>query len=46
MYFKAYPGQAENQALKDVLALTVPNEEAGEVRDETLLSALSLFGNK
>ncbi|WP_050180625.1 hypothetical protein [Domibacillus robiginosus] len=45
VYLKAYPDQAENQALKDALALTVPKEEAGEVPDETLLGVLSLFGN-
>ncbi|OMP68301.1 hypothetical protein [Domibacillus epiphyticus] len=45
LYLKAYPDQAENQALKDALALTVPKEEAGEVPDETLLGVLSLFGN-
>ncbi|WP_046181384.1 hypothetical protein [Domibacillus tundrae] len=45
VYLKAYPDQAENQALKDALALTVPKEEAGDVPDETLLGVLSLFGN-
>ncbi|MCM3788190.1 hypothetical protein M3221_07220 [Domibacillus indicus] len=45
VYMKAYPDQAENQALKDALALTVPKEEAGEVPDGTLLGVLSLFGN-
>ncbi|WNS82187.1 hypothetical protein RRU94_15675 [Domibacillus sp. DTU_2020_1001157_1_SI_ALB_TIR_016] len=37
VYLKAYPEQSRNQALKDALALTVPNE--------TLLGVLSLFGN-
>ncbi|WP_309087881.1 hypothetical protein [Domibacillus sp.] len=45
VYLKAYPDQAENPALKDALALTVPKEEAGDVPDETLLGVLSLFGN-
>lgn len=45
IYLKAYPDQAENQALKDALALTVPKQEAGDVPDEKLLGVLSLFGN-
>lgn len=45
VYLKAYPDQAENQALQGALALTVPKEEAGDVPDETLLGVLSLFGN-
>ncbi|RHW42327.1 hypothetical protein D1B31_05900 [Neobacillus notoginsengisoli] len=45
LYFRAYPGQGSNQALKDALELTVPKEEAGEVPDQTLLGVLSLFGN-
>ncbi|CAH0344121.1 hypothetical protein [Bacillus sp. CECT 9360] len=45
IYIRAYPNQASNLALNEVLDLTVPKEEAGEVADETLLGVLSLFGN-
>ena len=34
-----------NQTLREALELTVPKEEAGEVKDQTLLGVLSLFGN-
>lgn len=46
LYLRAYPEQTSNQALKEAIELTVPKEEAGEVRDETLLGVLSLFGNE
>ena len=45
VYLRAYPNQKENIVLKDALDLTVPKEESGEVRDESLLGVLSLFGN-
>jgi hypothetical protein len=45
LYMRAYPDQSENPGLKQMLELTVPKEEAGEIADETLLSVLSLFGN-
>ena len=45
VYLRAYPNQSANQALKEALDLTVPKEEAGEVKDQTLLGVLSLFGN-
>lgn len=45
IYLRAYPDQRDNQALKEALELTVPKEEAGEVKDQTLLGVLSLFGN-
>ncbi|WP_054956605.1 hypothetical protein [Paenibacillus dakarensis] len=45
LYRKAYPDQAENESLTRVLQLTVPEEEAGDIPDQTLLGVLSLFGN-
>lgn len=45
LYLKAYPGQKGNHALREALELTVPKEEAGEVPDNTVIGALSLFGN-
>ena len=45
VYLRAYPDQEANQTLKEALELTVPKEEAGEVKDQTLLEVLSLFGN-
>lgn len=45
LYKRAYPDQPSNQALKEALELTVEKEEAGEIKDETLLGVLSLFGN-
>lgn len=45
VYLRAYPDQSANQTLKEALKLTVSKEEAGEVRDQTLLGVLSLFGN-
>jgi hypothetical protein len=45
VYLRAYPNQEANQTLKEALELTVPKEEAGEVKDQTLLEVLSLFGN-
>lgn len=46
LYRKAYPHQADNAALSQMTALTVPKEEAGDIADETLLGVLSLFGNE
>ncbi|WP_053366739.1 hypothetical protein [Bacillus sp. FJAT-27245] len=45
LYLRAYPGQKGNHALREALELTVPKDEAGEVPDQTVLNALSLFGN-
>ncbi|WP_409270251.1 hypothetical protein V1499_12515 [Neobacillus sp. SCS-31] len=45
LYLSAYPGQKGNHALREAIELTVPKEEAGEVPDNTVLGALSLFGN-
>lgn len=46
LYKKAYPLQAENAALRDGIALTVPKEESEPIADSTLLNVLSLFGNE
>ncbi|MGD8189681.1 hypothetical protein ACQCN2_06705 [Brevibacillus ginsengisoli] len=46
LYNRAYPAQPVNQQLKQMLEVTVPKEEAGDIPDETLLSVLSLFGNE
>lgn len=45
LYFRAYPNQGENHALREALELTVPKEEAGPISTDTLLGVLSLFGN-
>ncbi|MDQ0253110.1 hypothetical protein J2S74_000482 [Evansella vedderi] len=45
LYVRAYPNQRSNPALQQMMDLTVPKEEAGEISDETLLGVLSLFGN-
>lgn len=45
MYEKAYPGQKKNPALTEALEHTLPKEEAMHIPDETVLNALSLFGN-
>ncbi|APH04828.1 hypothetical protein [Bacillus weihaiensis] len=46
IYQKAYPSQEENAALKQMVDLTVPKEEAGEIANDTLMSVLSLYGNE
>lgn len=47
LYARAYPQQAEgNEVLRQAVELTVPKEEAGWIPDETLLAALSMFGNE
>ncbi|HZG86668.1 hypothetical protein [Paenibacillus sp.] len=45
LYEEAYPKQGANPALLAALELTVPKEEAGDIADDTVLNALSLFGN-
>lgn len=45
LYTEAYPGQEENGALRRAVALTVSEEEAGYISNETVLGVLSLFGN-
>ena len=46
LYKKAYPNQGDNQQLTEILELTVPKEEAGEIADQTLLDILSAYGNE
>lgn len=45
LYLQAYPEQEGNEALRRALALTVSEEEAGFISDDTVLGVLSLFGN-
>ncbi len=45
LYQSAYPDQPKNPLLQQMMELTVPKAEAGEIPDQTLLSVLSLFGN-
>ena len=46
VYFKAYPDQSANYALKQTIDLTVPKEESEHIPDQTLLNVLSLYGNE
>lgn len=45
LYRQAYPEQTSNERLERVLKLTVPQEEAGDIPDNTVLGVLSLYGN-
>lgn len=45
LYRRAYPNQAENPLLAQMLENTVSKEESEEIPDATLLGVLSLFGN-
>jgi hypothetical protein len=45
LYRRAYPNQADNPLLAQMLENTVSKEESEEIPDETLLAVLSLFGN-
>ncbi|MBH0231407.1 hypothetical protein [Halobacillus yeomjeoni] len=45
IYKEAYPHQGENKELIDALELTVTKEESDPIDSETLLEALSLYGN-
>jgi hypothetical protein len=45
VYQKAYPNQAENPLLKQMLENAVSKEEAGDISDDTVLQVLSMFGN-
>ncbi|QRG67153.1 hypothetical protein [Brevibacillus choshinensis] len=45
IYRRAYPQQAANPLLAQMMDNTVPKEEAEEIPDATLLGVLSLFGN-
>ncbi|RXT04259.1 hypothetical protein [Ammoniphilus sp. CFH 90114] len=46
VYKKAYPHQVANPMLSQMVELTVPKEEAGEIPDQTVLNVLSMFGNE
>ncbi|OIJ12834.1 hypothetical protein BKP35_09690 [Anaerobacillus arseniciselenatis] len=46
IYERAYPSQKNNEALKKAIDLTVSKEEADHIPNETLLAALSMFGNE
>ena len=46
IYERAYPGQKDNEALKKAIDLTVSKEESDHIPNETLLAALSMFGNE
>ncbi|MNO19088.1 hypothetical protein D3C76_88130 [compost metagenome] len=45
LYLQAYPQQEGNAALSHALSLTVPEEEAGFISDDTVLGVLSLYSN-
>ncbi|WP_232697260.1 hypothetical protein [Brevibacillus daliensis] len=45
IYHQAYPEQAANPVLQQIMELTVTKEEAGEISDQTLLGILGMFGN-
>ncbi len=45
LYRRAYPDQAENPLLAQMVNQTVPKTESEEIPDSTLLGVLSLFGN-
>ncbi|MFD2370559.1 hypothetical protein ACFSO0_11505 [Brevibacillus sp. GCM10020057] len=45
IYRRAYPDQATNPLLAQMIDNTVPKEEAEDIPDATLLGVLSLFGN-
>ncbi|WP_209847199.1 hypothetical protein [Paenibacillus sediminis] len=46
LYKEAYPQQGANEKLAGVMKLTVPKDEAGPIEDDTVLGALSIFGNE
>ena len=45
LYRRAYPNQAENPLLAQMMENTVPKEESEDIPDSTILGVLSLFGN-
>lgn len=45
IYVQAYPHQAKNEALQQVLNETFPKEQSDEISHSTLLNVLSAFGN-
>ena len=46
VYFRAYPHQSANYALKQTIDLTVPKGESEHIPDQTLLHVLSLYSNE
>ncbi len=46
LYKEAYPFQDNNEMLLQMLELTVPKEEAGEIVTETVIQVLSMFNNE
>ncbi|GAB3045581.1 hypothetical protein [Virgibacillus ainsalahensis] len=45
LYEQTYPGQSKNNALREMLELTVSKKESDEMPDQTVLNVLQLFGN-
>lgn len=45
LYLAAYPQQGDNIPLRRAIDLTVPEEEAGFISDDTVLGVLSLYSN-
>ena len=43
VFLRAYPNQSANQTLREALELSVAKEEAGEVKDRSVLGVLSLL---
>ncbi|WCK55322.1 hypothetical protein PP175_04910 [Aneurinibacillus sp. Ricciae_BoGa-3] len=46
LYQQAYPHQKIPSSLEQMMAITVPKEEAGEIPTDTLLSVLLAFDNE
>jgi hypothetical protein len=46
LYQQAYPHQNIPASLEQMMAITVPKDEAGEIPTETLLSVLMAFDNE
>ncbi|RFB34603.1 hypothetical protein [Brevibacillus sp. VP] len=45
LYQRAYPKQGQNPLLNQIMELTVPEEEAGTIENETLLAMLTMYEN-
>ncbi|RYG74304.1 hypothetical protein EU245_03625 [Lentibacillus lipolyticus] len=45
IYERAYPNQKQNEALEEVVELTVSKEESDQIADQTVIQALQAFGN-
>ncbi|WP_386056806.1 hypothetical protein [Thalassobacillus hwangdonensis] len=46
LYEHAYPQQKGNKELLEAMELTVPKKESEEIANDTLLEALSVYGNE